>query len=809
MENDHIHYRLLFENMLNGCAYCQMFFDQDEPRDFVYLDVNRMFGDMTGLRDIIGKKATEVHLGIRAADPLLFEIFGRVTLSGQSERFEIYSNSLAMWLAISAYGLENNHFIAIFDNINQRKQAEKALKQSEEKYAKAFLSSPIAITVTRQSDGRFVEINKAVEQLTGYRRDELLGRTSVEMGLYINPADRLVIVQRLRQTGSVRDYECRYVTKNAKTVITRQSLELLEFNGEPCILSVYEDITERKKAEQELRETNLHLEQATIRANSMATQAAAANLAKSEFLANMSHEIRTPMNGIIGMTSLLLDTPLSREQHDYVRTVRNSADALLTIINDILDFSKIEAGKLELEIIDFDLGALIGSLSDLIAIKLRDKALQYTARVEPRVPIRLKGDPGRLRQILINLIGNAIKFTEQGEVRVTVALDHEDEHKARIRFSIEDTGTGIPEEKMRFLFNPFTQADASTTRKYGGTGLGLSICKQLVVLMDGCIDVESHLGVGSRFWFIITFDKQAELFSPVMGEQDFFPAVQADPLRPSHAIPETQRAQYRLLIAEDNVTNQKVVMTLLKKMGYRADAVANGQEAVALLQSVPYDLVFMDIQMPEMDGMAATRLIRERERESGEHIPIIAMTALAMRGDRERCLAAGLDDYIAKPVDPVGIAAKLEQWLPPQEIHQVCKLATPPESLNEPLGVANPTPLVSGGEEVFDRKTLLQRLMGDEELLDTVLGQFRQDLPIQFAVIRTHFENGDALALGRAAHKLSGSAATIGANALRKRVIQIEKAAPTADWSQISPLLAELENQVDIFMKMGKVSRCT
>ncbi|MBF0111216.1 MAG: response regulator [Desulfamplus sp.] len=727
------------------------------------------------------------------------------------------------------------------------------LKASEKKYRSIFDNSVQGIFQVNLA-GRFLTVNASMAKICGYSSpEELLDDiTDVSNQLYRYPPDRKKFVNILLESGQIRGFETQYrhkqgrivdVSINAHVVINYDSDELY-FEG------IVEDITQKKRSE-ELR---------------IARDAAeAASRAKSQFLANMSHEIRTPMNGIIGMIGLLRGTELTREQREYANVVSTSSELLLDIINDILDYSKIEAGKLELENIIFDLKMVLDEVNDLLAIKAQSNDLEYLCIVDSDVPTILFGDPGRLRQILINLMGNAIKFTKQGEVSIRVSVSKEglradaEEHNQRhdntrveLLFSISDTGIGIPEDRISSLFESFYQVDSSTTRKYGGTGLGLSISKQLVEMMSGHIGVKSELGKGSEFWFTVRLKKQtnreqadrelrisdkdeiccviddsaidkrckengSELVSKVskndkidsnsldstsyelcssssalanmkdvnilivddnakcrlmlqeqlktwgcrydeasdgnealqkmqeaVDDGSAFDIVLIDAMMPKMSgyileqkiaqnpdfqnsylvmmtsmierryaqkhnlgsrstsitkpvkssklyntiinfiednskkrvktsvsedseecfITDTAKHNARILIAEDNIINQKVALSILKKLGYRADVVFNGREAIEVLKTNNYDILLMDCQMPELDGYEATRLIRKpKTGVIDSSITIIAMTANAMQGDREKCLQAGMNDYLAKPIRPEPLNQILEKWL--------------------------------------------------------------------------------------------------------------------------------------------------
>ena len=495
--------------------------------------------------------------------------------------------------------------------------------------------------------------------------------------------------------------------------------------------------------------------------------AEAASRAKGEFLANMSHEIRTPLNGVIGAIDLLLSTPLSPRQADLARVSQSSGRSLLALVGDVLDFAKIEAGRLDLEAVAFDVGACVREAATILSAGAREKGLALDVEVDPAVPSRALGDPTRLRQVLINLVGNAVKFTPSGRVSIRATLDAPRETPedggagtgATVRFAVTDTGVGIPPDRLDRLFRSFSQADASTTRRYGGTGLGLAICKRLAEMMGGRVGVESAEGRGSTFWFTARLGRAAPGDRPLQTAPAPVPAAASPPADPVPA------ARGRVLVVDDNPVNRLLATEYLAHAGHACDEAADGAEAVEAVFRRPCDLVLMDCQMPGTDGLEATRLIRRREAaaDQGRRVPVIALTAAATPGDRERCVAAGMDGYLTKPIDRAELLREVADLLP-----------RPPRSDDDAGAGGTGAESEPAGADALARFTL-DRCRGDAafaaRLLDAFAAQLGRDAPR----LRAASEAGDAAALADLAHALRGAAGHVGAAGLARAAAAVEE----------------------------------
>jgi two-component system, sensor histidine kinase and response regulator len=880
-------------------------------QDHKLIFTNRIFQDTVGFSesDLIGKDSSQlIHPEDRErvrqeAGQMLKGIssqpyeFRSITKSGET-RWAIGSVTPIIYQRKRA-ALGN------FMDITEDKKMEEALKESRDFSNSLMECSPNQLVVFNP-DTSIRYVNPTFIKANGWSLSELIG-TKAPYPFWTaaqrDPASVEAFKSALEK--DIGEAEILQQKRNGEIYWVHINWAPVRQDGEiKYILVNSVDITESKRME----ETLLKAKEA----------AEAATRAKSDFLANMSHEIRTPMNGIIGMAGLLADTALNPEQREYLQSIESSADALMTIINDILDFSKIEAAKLDLERTDFELNSAIENMNDVLAVRARDKGLEYVWFMEPDVPTQLVGDPGRLRQVLINLIGNAIKFTSTGSVEVHIGLAGETESDVTILFEIKDTGIGIPRNKQSELFHPFTQGDTSTTRRYGGTGLGLSIAKRLAELMGGQIGVESEEGKGSSFWFtailgkqksgrkkeertvcdisdlkILGVDdnatnrrlleqmlsswncrvevaesaasalsclysaaaagdpfriaiidilmpdidgmtlarmikatpllkgtiliawsstsgqeksreaqeagftkyltkpiKQAQLYSAIVKSITFNENSNI-PVPVSTSVPSTSKQNshaLRILVAEDNVINQKVAIALLKRLGHHADIAINGYEALKALETTPYDLVLMDVQMPEMDGLEATRKIRDATSSVRSHlIPVIAMTASAMKGDREICLEAGMNDYISKPISPESVTQALERWST--------------STRNEKNDISKSDPGSDG--EVFDRSKLLERVGGDLDICTDILNTFLTDIPKRIKGMEEAYSKGDMEILRREAHTVKGAAGNVSATLLHEAAVQLEA---TVVSGNRDPLRKDLDKLTNEFMKVKKAA---
>jgi PAS domain S-box-containing protein len=541
----------------------------------------------------------------------------------------------------------------VADN-TERKRQELLLLDSERRY-RDLIEHANDVIYSIDLEGHFTSMNPAGAHLTGYTQAELLEMNLAEL---LEPEQIGRVRQRIQEKlagapPGTFELSCR--TRDGRPLAIEIISRLLFADGVPVGLqAIGRDSTERKKWAERLEQYAEELKNKNTDLSDALDRACEAAEAKNRFFANMSHEIRTPLNGVVGMTELLLDTSLTTEQREYCDTLKGSAEGLLAVVDNLLDISKIKTGRLEIRRAPFDFGRVIGAVADLLRPEALRKHLALTCSTDERLPRMVVGDEARLRQVITNLAANAVKFTERGEVKLQLRVDNEADRTVTVVCTVEDTGIGISREDASRIFQNFAQADTSTTRKYNGAGLGLAISTQLVEMMGGRLEFESEPGRGSRFWFGVTLEKHADACPQTDTGAGL--RILDDGIRRKNA------GTARILLAEDNEVNQRLTLRMLERSGYQADVVPNGLRAVAEVLTGRYDLVLMDIHMPEMDGFNATREIRRRE-GGDRHTPVIAITARAMAGDRERCLAAGMDDYVSKPVRRKELTGAIERWL--------------------------------------------------------------------------------------------------------------------------------------------------
>jgi PAS domain S-box-containing protein len=637
--------------------------------------------------------------------------------------------------------------LAAFFDIDARKRAEIARQETENLFTKVFQISPDVITLSRLEKGEIVNVNESFCRTLGYEREQVVGRLVADLGIWAEEGFRDRLIAVLREKGGVRDIETKVRIANGTLIDVSFSAEMLRYGDEDLLLVVGRDITERKRLELGLREAKDAAEMAAR--------------VRSAFLATMSHEIRTPMNGIIGMAQLLQDGELDPDQRDKVEVVRQSGVAMMSLLNDILDFSKLETGKMSVIPVEFDMRELVGSVGDLMAPLAHDKGLDLATDIEDAMPAALVGDPSRLRQILLNLIGNAIKFTDQGQIGLAAHVQETREGGPLVCLRVSDTGPGIAEDAQKRMFDDFTQLDGQSP----GVGLGLSICRRLAELMGGSIEVASSPGAGSEFSVFLPFRN---------AEPKKLEVVSAKSKGPQQSLADWAEA-IDILVAEDDPVNRMVAQGLLEAVGRRVTLVGDGNAAVDAVARGSYGLVLMDVQMPVMDGVEATRKIRSLADPSKSGIPIIAMTANAVTEDIQRYMDAGMDGLVLKPI----LRNELER-----ELAAVL-------SGEKRLGEAGP----AGRDlphELLDHRVLreIRDRLGVEKMQELVETAART-VPSDLGEVALAVRSGDLERAAKMAHRVAGSVGFVGLYALRSHCQQLENLAREEDRAALRSLLAD------------------
>ena len=700
--------------------------------------------------------------------PLLIKILTSGTHNGYALTFIIF-----VYLIISIInGKKYNARLKAQLNLKYKSSInEQKLKTSEENYKLLYENSTDAMVLF--ADYQFKTANKAAVKLYGYETlEELLKVPAFTTSPKYQP-DGIESFAKAQKISKIlkKDKFCRiqwtYKRKTGEHRPADVTLTVIPFEGKTAIFCIIRDIYDAKKLENELRQAKKDAE--------------ASNKAKSEFLANMSHEIRTPMNGVIGINNLMLQYPLHEAQKLRALAIKSSADSMMTIINDILDFSKIEAGKLYIENTDFNLHSFINDFTSSIINRIHLKKLKFSCLIDEELNNWYHGSANRIRQIIANMIDNAIKFTSTGTITLHCQKIHQDKHTTSIQFNISDTGIGIPQEKQNEIFNRFIQADGSTTRKFGGTGLGLSICKQLVELMDGEIGLKSEENKGAHFWFTLTLKN---------SKNPQVTTVQSS--TPPKLYKVTDGC---ILVADDNPINQMVVKGMLEIFGLCVDVVEDGSQAIEALKNKHYDLVLMDCHMPVLDGYAASTKIRQLATGTTKNtVPIIAVTASAMQGDKEKCLTAGMDDYLSKPIELEVLQQKLQQWLPKQKEHSTINSKTNKPDKNTMHNTADTSTQEDFNQiALFDYQDLYQRLSGKTTIITKIMAKSQEDLTAIATTVQQHVLANNIHEVQLSSHKLKGAAATIGCFRLSAYAKAMEDAAKNKKLTKIKECLIELE----------------